>query len=173
MKKLPPIVEPGSVMTHDRALEAATGVIRQYCGWHVTPSITETLVLDGNGGEVVQLPSNHVTGVDEVSVGGSAVRVDWSETGVLRLSGGGRFPKKYRSVEVTFTHGHDYAADVAGVVQAVASRLMMNPTGNVVQQRAGTQAVSFAQSSGGSTGGGTLLQSEKDLLAPYRLVWGP
>ena len=44
-------------------VRAAQGAVRRYCGWHVAPSITETLRLDGYGGRVLTLPSKHITAI--------------------------------------------------------------------------------------------------------------
>ena len=50
-------------------LRSVGETIRQYCGWHLAPSVTETVekLPIGSGG-IVMLPSLHVTDVSEVIV---------------------------------------------------------------------------------------------------------
>lgn len=151
--------------------EAATRAIRDYCGWHVAPVVTETLTLDGTGTGTVLLPSRRVVGVASVKVDGVELEEDayeWSADGLLRRRRG-RWPHRYRSLEVTLEHGFTDASVLADLVSSIAARVKIDPTGALATQRAGTQSVGFTS---GATGGG-LMQSEKDRLAPYKLNWGP
>lgn len=166
---LPQLISPHKTLN---PVDAASRAIRDYCGWHVAPVITQTLTLDGSGGRKLFLPTMHLTAVDDLRVEGELVEgFRFSEAGWIALHGG-VFPDFERSVQVTITHGFDYSDAVAQVVNGVVARARMAPTGNVVSQRAGTQSVTFATSGGEVTGFG-LLRSEKELLAPYRLEWGP
>lgn len=153
-------------------LDAATAAVRSYCGWHVLPVVTEALTLDGTGGQVLQLPSKKVVSVTEVTNDGQSVEADWSEAGLLRRKDGGVWSARYGGVTLTIEHGHEAAAEVAGVVAGIASRAAMNPGGNVVNQRAGSQSFTLA-TAGGSVASIPLLATEKELLEPYRLNWGP
>lgn len=153
-------------------LDAATASVRSFCGWHVTPVISESLVLDGSGDDVLQLPSRHVTSVESVTDDGVLVDVDWSADGLLRRKDGRCWTRRYGAVSVDLTHGHTDAADIAGVIVGIASRAATNPSGNVVNQRAGTQSFTLA-TVGGASASIPLLATEKELLEPYRLNWGP
>lgn len=152
--------------------EAAEQAIRDYCGWHVTPAVEETLVVDGNGQKKILLPSRKINDVLTVEVDGEPVEVRWSADGwITRVDG--RFPDRERAITVTINHGLEHGSAVIDqVIGNIVSRARMSPAGNIVSQRAGTQSVTFASSGGEVTGYG-LLQSEKDLLAPYKLNWGP
>ena len=150
-------------------IAAATRAIRNYCGWHVAPVIEETMILDGNGAEVLQLRSGKVVEVREVTVDGNPVEVEWSEDGLLRLKGGGRWPKKYRAIEVDIMHGHEAAEDLAQLITGLQARAAMDPTGVITHQRAGTQGVNTSPTGGAIS----LLDREKAILDAYRLVWGP
>lgn len=170
---LPPILPNNQpVINESFWIQAATDTVRRYCGWHVTPEHSETLVLDGPGSDVVQLPSKHVVSVDEVLVDGNAVEVDWSKAGLLTRKDGGCWPSRFGSISVTLTHGFAMAGDIQGIVTGIAQRAAMNPGGVVVNQRAGTQSVTFA-SSGGAVGSVPLLATEMTALESYRLNWGP
>lgn len=170
---LPPILTTKPVPTDDQFwIDAATSAVRRYCGWHVTPEHSETLIIDGSGGSVLQIKSKHVVSVEEVLVGGSPVEVDWSEAGLLSRKDGSCWPTNYRSVSVTLTHGFESAGELGALIAGIASRAALNPSGNVVSQRAGTQSVTYA-SSGGSVGSIPLLATEMALLDTYKLNWGP
>lgn len=167
----PRMREPNAVFD---AAVAAEQVIRAYCGWHVAPVLSEELVLDGNGGRRLLLPSRRVVDIESVTVEGEtldASEYQWSESGWITRSRG-VWPHRERAVAVKLQHGFDQVDDVAGVARSIQSRAEMSPAGNVISQRAGTQAVSFA-SSGGAVASLPLMEQEKALLAPYKLNWGP
>ena len=89
-------------------VKAAGESVRRLCGWHIAPSVTETIVLDSPGGDVLWLPSRHVTAVESVRDLTGVQPVDltgwrWSAAGMLS----GKFPAGFRVVEVTLTHGFD------------------------------------------------------------------
>jgi len=155
----------GKVSPADPRLPAlvagASDGVRLACGWHVAPVVRQTLVLDGTGGSVMQLPSGHVTGVEAVRVDGADVEFDWSAAGMVSLRSG-CFPERFRCVEVTLTHGWPSApAVVAVVVQAVLGAAA-SPMG-ATREQAGQVAVSWART------GLALSAEDRVLLAPYTL----
>ena len=102
------------------ALDAATAAVRAYCGWHVTPEVTETVTVDVEGCTVL-LPSLYVTDVTEVRAEGEVVDAagyEWSAAGILRVHA----KRGFRTLEVTMTHGYAEAPDVAEVVLRAAAR---------------------------------------------------
>jgi hypothetical protein len=163
--------------------EVAMSVVRDFCRWHVTPIITEDLVLDGSGKRTLLLPSKHVLNVTAVTENGTAVTVRWSAMGVLTKTGsdvmgypltveGWLAPDDWlawtaddRAISLTIEHGYapEEVASVLGVVKSVAARVAMNPSGAITQQRAGTQGVSMLP------GSVPLFASEKATLQRYRL----
>lgn len=89
-------------------VSAASALIRAYCGWHIAPSITETITLDGKGGSILVLPSLRVTAITTVVADGvtlAASAYSWSQSGLVERVGG-CWPRKLRSIAVTFTHGY-------------------------------------------------------------------
>src|SRR5699024_4352297 len=83
-------------------LDGATRAVRRYCHWHVAPVVSETIVLDGEGGSLLMLPTLRVQSIEAVRVNGTALDVDdleWSEKGMVRRR---RWPNRFRSIEVTF-----------------------------------------------------------------------
>lgn len=158
-------------------------VVRDFCRWHVTPIITEDLVLDGSGKKTLLLPSKHVLNVSAVTEDGHSVTVNWSLSGVLTKTAGdvmaypltvegwmypdgrGYWTANDRAIRLTIEHGYapEEVASVLGVVKSVAARVAMNPSGAITQQRAGTQGVSMLP------GSVPLFASEKATLQRYRL----
>lgn len=150
----------------------ATNVVRAFCGWHVTPALRETLTVDGTGESKILLPSQHVGEVHQLMVDGVEVAAfNWSTDGWVVLHSG-VFPNKPRCVEVDLTHGYRSAPELSRVVGKLAARGAMSPAGTIVNQRAGTQSVTYASKGGEVATDLTLLQSEKEALAPYRLKVG-
>lgn len=155
--------------------KVATQLIRDYCGWHVAPILEETITLDGNGTDRVLLPSRRVLDVSEVRIGDSvlgASAFEWSQDGILKRVGG-VWPDSYRAIHVTLRHGYEDSGLLADLVRAISARAKADPTGMVASKRAGTQSVSFRSGNFGGGAGGGLLSTERDLLAPYKLTWGP
>ncbi|VXB24992.1 Gp8 [Arthrobacter sp. 9V] len=152
-------------------LDAATAEVRKFCGWHILPEVTEELVLDGDGGTDLLAPTGHIIDVTACTNDGADVlpALDWSAAGLLTLSCG-RWTRKNRGVRITLTHGFTEAPDVAGVVATVAGRAAQQ-IGPVVRQNAGPMGVSYGTVNGAPISL-PLLQSEKDILTPYKLVWG-
>lgn len=90
------------------ALESASGVIRDRCGWTIS-SETVTDTLDGDGGRSLWLPTLKLTDVSNVQIGDqilvAGMDFDWTSYG--KLIRAGRWPHKPRSISITYTHGYD------------------------------------------------------------------
>lgn len=118
---------------------AATGQIRRICGWHIAPTIVETLVLDHDGSGVLHLPSLHV--LDVVSVRDLTGRDPrdlsgwrWSGAGMVE----GYFPRGFRSVEVVVEHGYETCPD--DLLPVVAARTQRR----AMQESLGSRSVSYS-----------------------------
>lgn len=104
----------------ERLLQAEAEV-RGYCEWHIAPSRTETVRVEGGGGRVLLLPSLHVTAIASVvdEDGNAITDYRWRRNGVLRRSACWSDCLAY---DVTFTHGHaTVPPDVSAAVQAIAA----------------------------------------------------
>ncbi|MGV9181816.1 hypothetical protein [Arcanobacterium canis] len=170
-----PLVQTTQKWDAENWLAAASETIRAYCGWHVAPSLTETITLDAHGDHTLHLPSMHVTDIASVKIWGEDVTNDitWSAAGMLQYRPRSRhvFPDGFRAVEVTLTHGWDLK--VVPQVQALVLTLA---------KRAANQAPISSQSVNGAsvsyfTAGGAplsipLLQIEKQVLDPFKLDRG-
>jgi hypothetical protein len=149
--------------------DVALATVVAYCGWHIAPSVTEDVVLDGTTSTVLRLPTLHLTSLDTLTISGVVVDVDdpyaveWSEAGYLRRSGG--FGTLLRGVVVGITHGYDaMPLDVQAVIEGLASRAAYpsSPYVQVGQVRVATDA-------SGLPIGGTLTSVEQMTLDRYRL----
>lgn len=121
----------GAMQGFEEACAAALGFIERYCGWHVTPERTDTVTVDGNGLQVLQLPSLHVLNVERVELDGEELDgscFSWSDRGMLRLRHG-VWPREFRNVTVTLRHGYKVCPDIESVVAVLAARAVSTPTG--------------------------------------------
>lgn len=157
----------------DSVLNGVSSAVRRYCGWHITPVVTESVTLDGPGGWLLSLPSLNVTGITSVTHGGESLTADddyrWSADGSVK-SKSGRWSDEFRDISVTFTHGYAEAdvEDVKQVVLSVAARLLSSPTG-AVREQAGSVSIAWALTAPGVSGGIALLGHEREVLDHYRI----
>lgn len=177
---LPPFVDPSvfeamgySPEAAEAAAAIASATIRNYCRWHVYPSITETLVRDGTAATVLHLPSLYVTDVEYVKMlDNELTDYEWTERGLLRRSPA--WPGCWRSVEVKFTHGYpDVPAELAGVATQLGRRSLANPDG-IRQETIRSYSVTYgAESSTDTLTGMALGASASLLLSSYRVPNAP
>lgn len=174
MAVLPDIITPETPVGPAFWVKAGQAAVRRFCGWHVAPSITETVKVDSYGGRVLMLRTKHLTELVSVLINGVDVidQVRWSESGILTLRGG-CWPNEVGAVEVTLSHGYDLdeVPDVAALIASIGKRAASQP-GAVASQSVNGASVSFMQA-GGAPLSVPLLAIEKDALEPYRLNWGP
>lgn len=147
-------------------LDAALAAVRRYCGWHIFPEVTETLLVDGSGGAQLHLPTLRIVDLHEVrELAGDSwatSTVTWSSAGMLRKRHG-RFTDEWRGVEVALTHGFAEAADVVKIVGDVAFRELSNP------HRRSSLRVGERQESFSLAGASGLFGTEFAVLDQYRL----
>lgn len=122
-------------------VEAVAEALRLVVGWHIAPSVTETVTLDHDGAGILLLPSLYVTDVVAVrDVSGDTPRDltgwRWSSAGMIDLRGGA--PRGFRSVEVDFVHGYDKCPPA--LLTAITSGI----SGRVVQESLGSRSVTLS-----------------------------
>ncbi len=155
----------------DGQLDVAVAIVRTYCRWHIAPTVTETITLDGRGGQLLTLPSMHVAAVTAVTVDGVDIDdFDWSTNGTVERCGW--WPSKRRSIEIDVQHGHAACPDdVAGVVASIAAKLPLSTGGadievGVVEESIGSYRYRLSDSSQTE---GQLTDSHRYLLGAHRL----
>lgn len=116
MPELAPSDLPASVRglfaTDDEAQDAIDAVLvsaRRYCGWPVSPVVTDAeVVLDGPGGRVLSVPTLNLvalSAVDEDGTQWAPADLRASRLGLVCKRSGGCWTSAYGAVKVTMTHG--------------------------------------------------------------------
>lgn len=91
------------------AVLAAESIIRDYCGWHIAPAITETLTLDGSGTYKMFIPSLRIKSITSIVDDGKTLNVadySWSTNGVIEKLNS-CWTDKRRGVVIVLLHGWD------------------------------------------------------------------
>lgn len=153
------------------ALAAASQAIRNYCGWHISPSIECTANPVG-GGIVTRLPAGYVSAVESVTIGNTALTSDdytWRKDGLLKRAYPYVWTDAWDDIEVTYTAGYDAEAvpDLVETVCAIASGVLSVAAGVISESADG---VSISYSANASSIAASLTSSLKHSLEPYRLV---
>lgn len=109
----------------ERQLDAALAAARRYCGWHVTPVLTDQVItLDGTGITYLVLPTLALGAVSGVNEDGTEIDVadlQVSPRGLIRKKSGQPWTSSLGSVTVTATHGYASAPDFeAAILGAIA-----------------------------------------------------
>ena len=157
--------------------DAASGVIRAYCRWHVAPACRHQVKISPLGSRTIILPTLKLRELHSLVVDGTDLtnECDWDENGVIILRSG-TFPDRPGSVSVDMTHGYDLTEvpevlDLAAQIAARARVASEHGTG-VISQGAGPFTVRHATRIDGQVGGTALFEGEKTLLSRYRLMNG-
>ncbi|WP_433660790.1 hypothetical protein ACQPW1_00425 [Nocardia sp. CA-128927] len=190
-----------------QALVAGTGLealrlsgivrdIRDYCGWHIAPAIDETLVVDGSGADVQQLPTlllNSVASVSENEIAVPADDYEWSRDGSLRrcrehgllpLSlddfgwsrayprtwGPPRWTRRYRGIAAVVNHGYaSVPENLVSVILDAASAAVAAPVGIAVDQPETMGPFTF----GGTTSGVEFSAAQYRVLDRFKVPGKP
>lgn len=102
---------------------AATAAIRNYCGWHIAPVVTEVLTVNGSGSTSLVLPTLRIADITSVEEDGQVLDADayeWSADGWLRKH---CWTRRLRGVKVSLSHGYD---DCPGEIEALIKSLAAN-----------------------------------------------
>lgn len=123
-------------------LRAAGQEIRDFCGWHVAPSVTVTESHDIARGLIV-LPTLHLTGVASIGLDDHQLPDDeysWGSGGGIEVHTVGYWP----AALVTYTHGHQAVPDnVATIGYELAQRALDTVGGNTKDFGAGPYRISL------------------------------
>lgn len=153
------------------AMAAASAAIRNYCRWHVAPSMPCRATIDTDGSASLWLPTRFMTSVTSVQAHGAEITdYQWSRLGQVLPSS--RVAPGLQAATVEYVAGLEITDDLAAVVAAVvAHTIAVTPTSyGVLSESAG--GVSITRAQGAAYGGisATLSDSEREALAPYRVV---
>lgn len=188
-----PLVTPADLAEYmgDPALEAdpealvavrlASGEIRAFCGQEFTPVTDDEVVLDGTGSGVLLLPELPVLDVSLLEEGPGGARStlagpadpspswEWSEDGVLRRLGGGRWIRRFRWYRAVYSHGWEPIHDgVQSVALRIAARSIENP-GELRSETLGR----YSYTQAGADAGVGLFRPDERSLAPFVIGSAP
>lgn len=159
-------------------IAAACSAIRNYCGWHVYPSLAcrfESTFFDrhvtrsGNN-LLIQLPAKYVSSISSVSINGSLYTAYVSETNGLLKVYGVPYAPEYAPIVVEYIAGlPEYLMD--GVKELVAHRVThaLASSGGVQSETAGGVSITYSANWTNSARATALADDNKEVLAPYRL----
>ena len=162
----------------EAAIAAASGAVRNICGWHVTPSLecsaklTAGDDLTGERVRIVALPATYVSGIVSVTENGTELGAgDFAamSNGLLRRACFKAWPNNWNAIEVDYIAGFDAEAvpDFTNAALHVIEAALSIPTG-VTSETAG--GVSISYSAEASAVASMMAQRMAGALAPYKVV---
>lgn len=164
-------------------LDAASSAIRRYCGWHISPVVTEDVTVDGSGGDIQSLPTLRLLDIislseiwnDQLTYIYSLSEIEWSRNGYLRKPSG-VWTRRLSGILANIKHGFEAGdtGDLAQMTVTMAARAISSPFG-VTTQTVGQVSVRYGSgsSSSGSAGGVTLYPDQAAQLDAYKLFGRP
>lgn len=171
---------------YSNLLNIASEMVREYAGWHIAPSVTETQTLNGRGGDTLWLSTKRVTALTAVVFwSGKPYEVAWDETGVgkvyqwsadglVRRIDGGTFPDGLADVRVTLAHGHaSTPATIRSIVCEMVERAVVASVSGARRVQMQTGAVMTNIEYADTMGALGLGTSEQALLGNYRVEPSP
>lgn len=140
---------PGAPFT-DALVDAAVATLRRIAGWHIAPSITETVTVDGPATKLLVLPTlwlTSVTAVRDVSGATPIALSNWraARAGMLRRVGG--WPRGFLTVTADIVHGYATTPpELFPVVAGLCNLIMLDP--DVAQESLGSWSVTARETLG-------------------------
>lgn len=164
----------GVYMGNDRtesALLAASQAVRNYCGWHICPSM-ECEAYPIGGAKVTKLPAGYVSEIKSVVENGKELtggQYEWRRDGLMRRCQFTIWSSGWDSIEVDYIAGYDIEAvpDLAEAVRAITESVLAVSAGVTSESADG---VSISYSSSASSIAAALTSSQKAALAAYKVV---
>ena len=155
----------------EAALLAASQAVRNYCGWHICPSV-DCVAYPVGGSKVTKLPAGYVSEIKSVTEDGielSDGQYEWRRDGLLRRSQFKNWSCRWDAIEVKYTAGFSInaAPDLAEAVRAIAEAVIAVSAGVTTESADG---VSISYSANASSVAAALTSSQKSALAAYKVV---
>ena len=162
-------------------IKAATSAIRNYCGWHVFPSLAcelDTTLFDKavsitDRMLMIQLPATFVSSIESIRIN----EVEYDETyvlmpnGILRVYGiSWSHMRSWSPIVIKYTAGlPEGAAD--GIKELIAHRVThaLESSGGVQSETAGGVSITYNSSWINGSRATALADDNKEVLNPYRL----
>lgn len=152
-----------------QALDAALVAVQSYCGWHISPSVTETVTVWSKDGCVLFLKTLALTAIISIVQDGVTIpstSYTFESYGAVRVVPGSYF-SRLSKLTVNFTHGYTtLPKDAKDVALALAQR-SINDTRGMVARGGGATGVVVVQQYGSQ-----LTDADKAKLDPYTVSAG-
>jgi len=112
------------------AVTGASALVRGYCKWSLTQDQV-TMTVDGNGSDVLSLPTLQLNSITSITVDGEILDADsyrLAARGQVKRTDGGVWPIGFDNVTAAVDHGYAMIPDdVRLVTCSVAGRYFVNP----------------------------------------------
>ena len=149
------------------AIKAAQDAIRNYCGWHVSPSLKCSFTDDSLPKKrVIQLPATHVTSVTSVTVGNENVTFRAKQNGLVRTD----YPMtqdEWQDATIVYQAGLDSCAVVKDLIVHRVVHALAVPAG-VQSETAGGVSITYTASWTSNNRATNLPDDNLTVLSPYR-----
>lgn len=164
----------GAYATNPRvesALKAASQVIRNYCGWHISPSLECEAQLTGEG-KMIRLQAGYVSAITSITEDGKELtsgQYEWRRDGLIRRAQFKNWSNGWDAIEVEYTAGYDVAAvpDLAEAVAAITAGVLSVSAGVASESADG---VSISYSASAASIAASLTIQQKSALDAYKVV---
>jgi hypothetical protein len=127
-------------------LDGASDLVTEYCGWHITPVISETVTVDGTGTLIQTLPTLNLVSLDTIAENGRALdvsRIDWSANGLLEKRWVNCWTGRRRGIVAGITHGYAQTPGwMTTLICAMAGRAFNSPLG-ILSETAGGESITY------------------------------
>lgn len=155
----------------EAAVIAASQAVRNYCGWHISPSM-RCLAHPVGGGMVLRLPAGYLSSISEIHENGEHVQpetYEWRSDGLIRKTRHRRWTHRWDGIDVWYRAGYEPKAvpDLAEAVCAIAAGVLAVSAG-VTSESADGVSISYAQSASSIAAG--LTWQQKQALEAYKVV---
>ena len=149
------------------ALAAASQTVRNYCGWHICPSLTCTANPEG-GSRVLTLPAAYVSKINSITENTAAV-TDYKlrKDGLIKRET--QWCPEWGAITVNYDAGYEEEAvpDLVEAVCAITSGVLSVSAGVISESADG---VSISYSASASSIAAALTSQQKSALEPYKVV---
>ena len=155
----------------ETALRAASQVIRNFCGWHISPALECSAYPQGDD-IIKRLPAAYVSAISKITENGTELQstdYEWRNDGLIKRAYPHRWSNKWNSIEVEYTSGYSIAAvpDLAEAVAAITAGVLSVSAGVASESADG---VSISYSASASSIAASLTAAQKSALEHYKVV---
>ncbi len=154
-------------------LESASAAIRNYCGWHLYPSLDCEYQGDSEDtARIIQLPARYVTAVSSVMVDGvelGASDYAWKTNGLIRL-GQRVCSSGWNDITVEYTAG--LPDELMGAINELVTHRVTHALAQsygVQSEAAGGVSITYSANWINGARATALPDDNKEVLEPYRL----